>query len=207
MKQLKWLWLLSFSYFFYLMLQILLKYIPFNSDIGFLEIKQTEVTSLPAYLPIFYIHVYSTMFVLLAGFSQFNSYFLKKYKKIHTTIGKIYVYVVLLFAAPSGIYIGYYANGGIISQISFITLGILWFYFTYNGIIAVKNKKISVHQKMMYRSFALAFSAITLRLWKVVLVYFFEPNPIDNYIIISLLGWIPNLLLIEYLIYTKKIKL
>jgi hypothetical protein len=58
----------------------------------------------------------------------------------------------------------------------------------------------------MYRSYALAVSAITLRLWKVVLVYFFQPNPMDVYEVIAWLGWVPNLILIEILIKTKIIK-
>ena len=58
----------------------------------------------------------------------------------------------------------------------------------------------------MYRSYALAVSAITLRLWKVFLVYFFQPNPMDIYEVIAWLGWVPNLILIEILIKTKIIK-
>ncbi|MGE8242005.1 MAG: DUF2306 domain-containing protein, partial [Sphingobacterium sp.] len=55
----------------------------------------------------------------------------------------------------------------------------------------------------MLRSFALTCSAITLRFWKVILVYLFQPNPMDLYQIIAWLGWVPNLLLIEFIIYRK----
>jgi hypothetical protein len=58
----------------------------------------------------------------------------------------------------------------------------------------------------MLRSFAMAFSAITLRLWKVILVYLFQPSPMDLYQIVSWLGWIPNLLLIELYIFKQKNK-
>ncbi len=57
----------------------------------------------------------------------------------------------------------------------------------------------------MWRSFALTLSAVTLRMWKVIIVYLFHPNPMDVYQIIAWLGWIPNILLIEYLIAKKYI--
>ncbi len=185
------------------MLLITLKYIPFSYDASFLQIKQTEVSEIPFYLTFFYIHVYSAIFVLLAGFTQFNSSILKRHPKIHKQIGRLYVYIVLFFAAPSGLFIGIYANGGLFSQISFVTLAILWFLFTLNGILFVLKKEIEKHQQFMLRSFALAFSAITLRLWKVILVYLFQPSPMDLYQIIAWLGWIPNLLIIEFYIYKK----
>lgn len=190
-----------FGYFFILMIQIALKYFPVSSNTAFLNIKQTEVTQVPFYLPIFYVHVASTVFVLLAGFTQFNNILLLKYPGIHRNIGKLYVAVILFLAAPSGLFIGCFANGGLISKISFILLSLLWFYFTLKGFTAVIKKKITQHQAFMMRSFALTFSAITLRFWKVILVYLFHPSPMDVYQIISWLGWIPNILIIEYYLY------
>lgn len=196
-------WIISFGYFFYLMFKITIKYIPFNTNIAFLNIKQTEVQSIPYYLAFFYIHVYSSIFCLIAGFTQFNKRLLKNKPKIHRNIGKLYILIVLLFSAPSGFIIGLYANGGLFSKISFIILAILWFLFTLKAFLSVKKGKITQHKKFMYRSFALAFSAITLRLWKVILVYLFQPNPMDVYQIIAWLGWIPNLLFVEYFILKK----
>lgn len=199
-------WLVLFSFLFFLMVRITLRYIPFDSKVSFLQIKQTEVTSIPGYLSLFYIHVYSSVFVLLAGFTQFNNNILKNHTKLHKGIGRIYVYTVLFLAAPSGLYIGYYANGGFWSRTSFLLLGVLWYFFTLKGIISIKNKSVLRHKKFMLRSFALAFSAITLRLWKVIIVCFFEPNPMEVYRIIAWLGWIPNILIIEWYIYKKSQK-
>ncbi len=197
------LWQIAFAWFFILMLDITLKYIPFDSDTAFLQIKQTEVNGIKPYLFIFYIHVYSAIFSLLAGFTQFNTKLLKNNPVIHITIGKLYVFSVLFLAAPSGFFIGLYANGGFYSKVSFVTLSFLWFYFTLKGFLMVKSKKINLHKKFMLRSFALAFSAITLRLWKVILVYLFHLSPMDTYQIIAWLGWIPNILLIEYYIFKQ----
>lgn len=196
-------WLLFFSYFFMLMVQLTLRYIPMGSDVSFLQIKQTEVSGIKAYLSIFYVHVYSAIFVLLAGFTQFNPKILSRYPKIHQWLGYWYVCIVLFLAAPSGIFIGYFANGGLIAKTSFIILGFLWFWFTLKAVLFILKRKIIAHKKFMYRSFALAASAITLRLWKVILVYLFHPAPMDVYQIIAWLGWIPNLLIAEWLIKRK----
>lgn len=196
-------WRIILICFFLLMLNITLKYSSFDSNVAFLQIKQTEVNTISPYFFIFYIHVCSAIFTLLAGFTQFNKDILKDKPNIHRTIGKLYVVVVLLFAAPSGFFIGLFANGGLYSKISFVTLSILWFSFTLKAFLAIRKHQVSTHKAFMIRSYALAFSAITLRLWKVILVYLFHPAPMDVYQIIAWLGWIPNLLLIEYFIFKQ----
>uniref|UniRef100_UPI0025FE77CE DUF2306 domain-containing protein n=1 Tax=uncultured Chryseobacterium sp. TaxID=259322 RepID=UPI0025FE77CE len=55
----------------------------------------------------------------------------------------------------------------------------------------------------MWRSFAFTISAITLRMWKVIIVYALHPDPMDVYQVIAWLGWIPNILIVEYLIAKK----
>ena len=198
--------ILIFGYFFWLMLRLTLEYIPAESDVSFLMIKQTEVNTHSEYLYFFYAHVYTSIFVLFSGFIAVFVKPKAAFRNLHRFFGKIYVILLLLLAAPSGIYMGFYANGGIIAKISFVILGILWWFTTYKAYLEIRKKNVLNHKKWMYRSYALAVSAITLRLWKVVLVYFFQPNPMDVYEIIAWLGWVPNLILIEILIKTKIIK-
>lgn len=202
--------LLAFSYFFMLMLEITLRYIPFSTITSFLQIKQTEVESLPYYLPVFYTHVYSSIFILLAGFTQFSKAILRNYKKLHRSAGYVYILLVLVFSAPTGFIMGIHANGGLVAQFFFIVLSVLWWWFTWRALQTARDKDFKAHRQFMIRSFALTLSAITLRLWKVVLVKLFHPAPMDVYMVISGLGWIPNLLIAEYIINKnpifKKIK-
>ena len=191
-----------FIYFFGLMLKITLDYIPISSNVSFLMIKQTEVASRPEYLPLFYIHVYSSIFALMAGFIAV--FFDKSLKFLHRFSGRVYVFVTLFFSSLSGIYIGVFANGGLVAKVSFVILGTLWFYATYKSYVEIRKRNISQHRIWMWRSYALALSAITLRMWKVILVYLFHPNPMDVYQIIAWLGWVPNLLLVEYIIKKQK---
>ncbi|MGK6343462.1 DUF2306 domain-containing protein [Chryseobacterium sp. DT-3] len=201
---LKILLMFGFGYFFWLMFKITLEYIPFNPNVSFLMIKQTEVQDRPEYLSFFYTHVYTSIFVLLYGFLAIVR---KDFgiKNFHKNMGKIYIFLILIFAAPSGIYMGFFANGGFLSKISFIILGSLWWFTTYKAYQSARKKMFKEHKQWMWRSFALTLSALTLRIWKVIIVYLFHPNPMDVYQIIAWLGWIPNILLIEYLITKKHI--
>ncbi|WP_267403460.1 MULTISPECIES: DUF2306 domain-containing protein [unclassified Chryseobacterium] len=199
---LKILLIIGFGYFFWLMLKITLEYIPLDTNVSFLMIKQTEVIERPEYLYFFYTHVYTSIFVLLSGFLAI----LRKdfrLKNFHKNIGKIYIFLILLLAAPSGIYMGIFANGEIFAKISFVILGCLWWFSTFKAYQLARQKNFKEHKQWMWRSFALTLSAVTLRMWKVIIVYLFHPNPMDVYQIIAWLGWIPNLLLIECLIAKK----
>lgn len=196
--------IMGFIYFFWLMVMITLEYIPLNPNVSFLMIKQTEVEHRPEYLYFFYAHVYTSIFVLLSGFLAI----LRKdfrLKNFHRNIGKLYILLILFLAAPSGIYMGFFANGGLFSKISFVILGFLWWFSTFKAYQLARQKRFKEHKQWMWRSFAFTLSAITLRMWKVIIVYLFHPNPMDVYQIIAWLGWIPNILLIEYLITKKQI--
>jgi len=184
------------------MLNISSKYIGFDHKAAFLATKQWIISN-DFWRVSFYIHVFCSPVLLLAGFTQFFSQRLLK-RDIHRFIGKLYVFVLLLLAAPSGLVMAYYANGGLPTQIAFITLGILWIIFTILAYSKARSKQFNEHKKWMYRSFALTLSAITLRSWKYLIYFFLRPNPMDVYVIVSWLGWIPNLLIAEWLIANFK---
>ncbi|MBC8172341.1 MAG: DUF2306 domain-containing protein [Chitinophagales bacterium] len=175
-----------------------------GTDTAFLAIKQDYI-DIPIYLPVFYIHVFTAILALPAGFTQFSKYLQRNYKAFHRFNGRMYVFIILLFGAPSGFIIGLYANGGISSQIAFCLLAALWFYFTLMAFLKAKQKDFIAHKKFMYRSFALTLSAITLRAWKYVIVAAFEPRPMEVYVIVAWLGWVLNLIVAEYIIF-KTIK-
>lgn len=191
---------LVYALFCVLMLEITLQYIPINFDVAFLRIKQDEVQLLH-YKLAFYIHVFAAIFSLLAGFTQFSVYFRIKYPLVHRYVGGLYIVSILIFAAPSGLIMGYYANGGFWSQLAFCLLSLAWFWTTYTAYMALKVKDYKKHQHYMMRSFALTMSAITLRLWKYLIVFLWHPRPMDVYRIVAWLGWVLNLLIIELIIY------
>jgi hypothetical protein len=61
-------------------------------------------------------------------------------------------------------------------------------------------RQFTAHKEWMMRSYALTLSAISLRAWKWLLIAFFHLRPLDTYMIVAWMGFVPNLLLAEYLI-------
>ncbi|MEO7308975.1 MAG: DUF2306 domain-containing protein [Chitinophagaceae bacterium] len=190
--------------FSYLMLLITLQYIPVQLDVAFLLTKES-VEQATAYQVVFFSHVFSSMFVLLTGFVQFSKYVQQKFPTLHRNVGKIYVLIVLLISGPSGFAMATVANGGWSAKLAFCLLALCWILFTYKAYASIRKGNIALHKAWMYRSYALTLSAVTLRFWKVIIVFAFEPRPMDVYRVIAWLGWVGNLLVAEWMI-KKRIK-
>lgn len=187
----------------FLMLRGILAYSAFKSDTGFLAFKQD-------YLPItvwkvaFYTHVFSSIFTLLAGFTQFSDQVLKEHRQLHRLVGRLYAWNILVINFPAGMIMAIYANGYLPSKLAFIILDSLWFWFTLKAVIEIKRGNIAAHKRYMIRSYALTCSALTLRAWKLILSNSFTIDPVTLYMIDAWLGFVPNLLLAEWLIRKKK---
>lgn len=196
---------LTLGFFTVLMFRITAKYFDFGKIVAFLHLKVPVWDNL-FWRTAFYIHVYTSMFVLIAGFTQFSNRFLKKFPKWHKRIGYLYVYVLLLLSGPTGLIMAFYAFGGIVSKIAFTILSVLWIGFTFASVRFAIKKKFIQHKNFMIRSYALTLSAITLRSWKVVLAYYLELPPKDLYLIVAWLGFMPNLIVAEIIISRQKNK-
>jgi len=196
----------SLAWFSFLLLSITVQYIPFQDDAAFLRIKMDEV-KIPYYIPFFKAHVFTSFFLLLAGFTQFSRWIRTKYRNLHRYLGWGYITILLLFSAPSGLVLGWHANGGWSSQLAFILLSILWIYTTVQALRYALKKDWTKHKNFMIRSYALTLSAISLRLFKYIIVLIWQPPPMDTYRIVAWLGWIVNLCLAEWIIKQKSQRL
>jgi hypothetical protein len=191
-------------FFSTLMLRIILPYFSFKYDVDFLLTKQS-VLHLKIWRLAFYTHISSSMVVLLFGGFQFSKSLIFGNPKIHRLLGKIYVFLVLGIAAPSGLIMAFYANGGIWAKTSFVTISILWWFFTFKAFRNALDKNFKTHLGNMYRSYALTLSAITLRLYALILPHLILLHAKEMYTLIALLSWIPNLAVAEYLIRKQKL--
>lgn len=192
--------LLGYVAFCLLMGQITLQYVPLATDVAFLRIKQ-QVIELPHYQLAFFVHVYTAMFSLVAGGTQFSDTLRQRQPRWHRYLGWVYVATIILLAAPSGFVMGWYANGGLSSQIAFCLLSVAWWGSTLKAVTTARRRNWSAHRAWMIRSFALTLSAITLRAWKFVLVALLHPRPMDVYRTVAWLSWLGNLILAEIIIY------
>lgn len=188
--------------FCYLMLRLSLPYFTFKYDVDFLLTKQ-KIIHIKHWRYAFYVHVFLSSITLIAGLFQFSNYILKHYKKLHRTMGYLYVGTILGFAGPSGLIMAFYANGTIWAKISFVILSLLWILFTTIALIKAKQQQFNAHKKWMIRSFALTLSAITLRLLAFVLPSFVHLSAFDEYTLIAWLSWVVNLVIAEGIIFIK----
>jgi uncharacterized membrane protein len=183
------------------MIRITLPYLSLETDVKFLRIKQWVVHN-PYWKAAFFIHVLSSIFLLIAGFTQFYDP-LRKFSTVHRMVGKVYIVIIVFLSGPAGFVMALYANGGTPPKVAFSILSILWIFFTAKAWIEIRKGNYIDHGNFMLRSYALTLSALTLRAWKYIIVLIFHPHPMDGYMIVAWLGWIPNLLVAEWLITRK----
>ena len=190
----------ALAFFVFLMLRITLPYIPYNTDVGFLQIKQDYI-DIDVWRTAFFVHVYMSTWVLLAGFTQFSRKLRVSYPALHRGLGYIYAIDVLFITGPAGLIMGFYANGGITSKVSFVMLAVLWITFTALAVKKAKGGDYDAHRDFMIRSYALTLSAITLRAWKWSINNSVSGlPPMDVYRAVAWLGWVPNIIVAEIII-------
>jgi uncharacterized membrane protein len=185
------------------MLRITLDYLPLRDDAGFLQIKQ-QYLGIAHWKLAFWVHVFTSMVALAAGFTQFFPALLRRLPRLHRGMGKLYVLNVCFITGPASLIMAFYANGGFSSRLAFTLLAIGWIVTTAIGWRAALRRQWSVHRAWMMRSYALTLSAITLRAWKYALVFLFEPRPMDLYRLVAWLGFVPNILFVEWLLHRRK---
>ncbi|WP_243735749.1 DUF2306 domain-containing protein [Christiangramia sabulilitoris] len=153
----------------------------------------------------FYGHITLGGIALLVGWTQFSPKLRKRNIKLHRNIGRIYI-VTALISSICGIYIAQFATGGISNIIGFTLSGVVWLLTTVLAYNSVIKGNIQLHQKFMIYSYAVCFSAVTLRICLPLLTSV-AGNFSTAYLIVGWLSWVPNLFVAYYLINRNKQKL
>ena len=187
----------------FLMLRLVADYSAFRDDIDFLRFKQAYV-GYWWWKSAFYIHVFTAIFALMAGLVQFSKSFLRDHPLWHRIIGRLYAYDIIAINFPAGMVLAVFANGLLPGRIAFVLLDSLWFSFTLVAVAAARKGQIARHREFMIRSYSMTFSAITLRLWKLILSHSFRIDPVHLYMIDAWMGFVPNLLLAEWWIRNRR---
>jgi len=149
-------------------------------------------------------HIFGGVIALLSGIILFIYDFQFKAPRFHRLIGRIYVVSVLAFGAVGGFLMSFFAKGGLFSVLGFVTLGILWFYFTYKAFHYAKNKDFANHNKMITRSFLLTLAAPLLRVELFVNNHWQLMDPAIFYTITAWISWVPQLLTFEWINLNKR---
>jgi hypothetical protein len=197
------LFLLSVAAFTLLMLTKVVPYLSFEPEIDFLTTKTNRVLVKKDFQIAFYSHILSSWWVMGIGVFQFIPAFVKKYPRLHQTLGKVYVFSVLILAAPSGLVLALYANGGLPAKVGFSLQCVVWWLCTWVAWKEIIKQHWQKHAEWMIRSYAVTLAAMSLRVGSYGMVYFFHTKPIETYLTVTWLSWVGNLLIAELLIYNN----
>lgn len=188
-------------FFSLLLVKNTLPYFSFSQNFIFIE-ERALLFLKPVYKASFYIHILAGMFCVLAALTQFSSYILKKRKPIHIWMGKIYVVVVLVLGAPTGLYMSFFAKGSYWERLLFLFMAVYWFYSTVKGLQTIKQKNVLAHKNWMIRSYSMALTAVSFRVYH-ILFYYFGIDHLHNYEISLWISVLGNMLIAEYFIFRK----
>ncbi|MBH8557948.1 DUF2306 domain-containing protein [Hymenobacter negativus] len=183
-----------------LMLTKTLPYYTFEKGIHFLTTKSDETNDSPVFRLGFYVHITTSLLVLVAGLLQFMPVLARRGPGLHRQLGKFYVVGILALAAPSGLILAYFANGGLAAQVGFTLQCLVWWLCTWKAYRAARQRQWSLHVDWMLRSFAVTLAALALRGESYVMYYVFETKPIETYLTVTWLSWVGNLILMEILL-------
>jgi uncharacterized membrane protein len=143
------------------------------------------------------IHVAASLVALALGPWQFIPA-LRRRKALHRGLGFIY-FLAVFVGGISGLFTAFIAQGGMISQVGFVTLAELWIVTAILALMAIKRGDYRSHEAWAIRSFALTFAAVTIRL-QLGAGFASGQRFEDFYWMLSWTCWIPNLLVAEWLI-------
>ena len=191
-------WLLGIIVFF-LIISLswnALSYFNFDQGYGFLRLKQAAIAT-GLYLPAYYSHVLAAGAILTLGFFQLNTRISLRWRKLHRFIGKCYAYGILFFAAPGGLVMSFFIHRGPWVLTSFILQCTCWFAFTAMAVIKIRKGDVTSHRKWMWRSYALTFAAVTLRLYVFFSTSSYDLSQPEAYGIIAWASWVLNLVVVE----------
>jgi hypothetical protein len=189
------------AFFSLLLIKNTLPYFSFSRDFSFIE-ERAVLFLKPIYKYSFYIHIFAGMFCIGAALTQFSSYILKKRRAIHVWSGRIYVLVVLVLGAPTGLYMSFFAKGSYWERILFMFMAVYWFYTTVKGLQTILAKNVLAHKIWMIRSYSMALTAVTFRIYHIAF-YYFGVDHLHNYEISLWISVLGNMLVAEYLIFRK----
>jgi uncharacterized membrane protein len=183
------------------MLLTIVQYFSFNKTVGFLFYKQPVVDD-NIWLTIFYVHVFTCVACLIVGITQFSKVILQKHPKWHRFFGRMYFYNVVFINFPAGFVLAIHANGHTPGKLAFITLDMLWLYFTVSAVLWVRRGNVLKHRNQMIRSYAMTLTALTLRLLKMVMSKYSDWTYDEIYVFDAWTALVINLAVAETIIYS-----
>lgn len=156
-------------------------------------------TAFAAQGAVIYLHVFGSAAALLLGPFQFLSKLRITLPRLHRWMGRVYLGVGVLVGAVAGLLASFHAFGGPVARFGFACLAVAWLFTGVRAYMAIRAGDTVAHRRWMVRNFALAFGAVTLRLWLPAGVIAGMPFELA-YPMVAWLCWVPNLLVAEWML-------
>lgn len=205
LRGVQWLaWLLYFGGCLLILSNTVADYRP--DGLGIFIFQKGEVGESLVWRTSLYIHIAAGLICLFAALPQFSGKLVRRFPGIHRTAGKIYGFTVLFLVCPTGFHLALYAKGGFLGKLGFLTLSVAAFHTTIMGWRAVlpPQRDLSAHRLWMTRSFALAASAVTFRIYH-ALGYIGGLEADTNYVLSLWLSLLGNSAAAELILNRRKI--
>ncbi|ANF95043.1 DUF2306 domain-containing protein [Paenibacillus bovis] len=175
------------------------------SDAGLVSFKLPKPDfELKPWVYVLYVHIFTAIFALVIGPFQLFIKPTPARRRWHRLFGYGYVFSIVLSGVVN-VYLSLFATGGWVSSLGFMSLDVLWVGTTLTATRKIMSKDIQAHKEWMLRSYALTFSAVTLRIFLAplaILLGDFEAA----FRVVAWLCWIPNLLVIEAVIFRMRLR-
>ena len=150
-----------------------------------------------------FLHALGAAVALAIGPFQMDRGLLVRRRRLHRTLGKVYVGAALLGAGVSGLYMSWYSHGGWVTHAGFGALAVLTIVTATMAYLKIRRRDVRGHREWMIRSYALVFAAVTLRLELPLLVIAHAGAFTPAYQIVSWLCWVPNIAWAEWFLRSR----
>ena len=148
-------------------------------------------------MPVFTtMHVLGGAVVLLVGGFQFVAGLRRKFPLVHRWMGRLYLSFVLI-GGIGGLVMAPVSDGGLVAHFGFGTLAVFWLFSGWQAYAAIRRGDVKAHQAWMMRNFAMAFGAVTLRIYLGLFTALEVPFS-ESYPVVAWISWVPNLVLVDW---------
>ena len=163
------------------------------------------ITANPFSTPFLPMHAITASVALLLGAFQFIATRRGRRAAWHRTIGVGYV-ACCLVSAPPALLLALGSQAGPVATVGFGLLAVIWFYCNAQGLRAVLDRRYAEHGEWMIRSYALTLAAVSLRL-QLPVGAMLGLQFMEIYVLTAFSSWIPNLMLAELWIVSRRRRL
>ena len=182
-----------------------LMYLVMTRDMGLLASKSDALLADIGWRTAFYGHISFGGLALLTGWTQFSRKLRRTRLTLHRRLGLVY-FTAVMVSGVCAVYLSFFSTGGWIPALGFFLMGIFWIGFTLLAYRSILQRDIRVHGNWMIYSYAVCFSAVTLRIW-LPLLTFLLGDFLPAYKIVAYLSWIPNLFFAYFWIQRRGLNL